>query len=98
PEAVVHYRFRNTFPKIYNQARGYAKTNVQLYRHYRDVHRDEEIFDRLKKPKVDIKKFVYLFLRYPLIQDDKERGAWMWNWGWQMGTIQGAWRYRVMPF
>jgi glycosyltransferase involved in cell wall biosynthesis len=35
PEAVVHYRYRNTALGLYQQGRNYAKYNVVLYKRYR---------------------------------------------------------------
>ncbi|MEM7739148.1 MAG: glycosyltransferase family A protein [Deinococcota bacterium] len=97
-DAVIHYRFRDTFAGIYRQARQYAQSNVHLYKHYHKLHRGGEVPVVPPKPTLSLKQIAYLLLRYPRIQDNKERGSWMWNLGWQMGILQGAWRYRVMPF
>ena len=98
PEAMIHYRFRTDRRAIYHQAHRYAKSSVHLYRTYLERHRSNHTMQLPPKPKVNLKTLGYLLLHYPRLRDDADRGSWTWHFGWQLGLIAGAWRYRVLPF
>ncbi|MEM7736366.1 MAG: glycosyltransferase [Deinococcota bacterium] len=98
PEAVVHYRFRADFDAIYNQSYRYAQGNMQIYKIYVKRHQQDETVRVPPKPTLDLKKLAYLVVHYPRIKDDQDRGSWLWNFGWELGLIKGAWRYKIMPF
>jgi glycosyltransferase involved in cell wall biosynthesis len=98
PEAVVHYRFRTAFQAIYDQAYRYAIGNMQIYKIYLDRYEQDKTVRIPPKPTLDLKKLAYLLVHYLRIKDDQDRGSWMWNFGWELGLIRGAWRYKISPF
>lgn len=89
PDAVIHYRYRNTIRDLFLQSRKYAKDNVLLYKKYRP----------LGMPKLPWKygllgwtKLIRKLLR---IRNKGEYANWMWEFGWRIGRLQGCFKYRV---
>ena len=89
PDAVVHVRYRKTLGGIYRQACGYAQYNVLLYKRYRPLGMPR--FSR----RTDVKAWVHLLRRLPRIRDKTSLAQWVWNFGWQMGRLQGSIKHRV---
>jgi glycosyltransferase involved in cell wall biosynthesis len=89
PEAVVHYRYRNTLGGIYRQARTYAEYNVLLYKKYRPLGMPKLPWELVWK---EWKK-VYWLTRS--IRNKTSLAKWLWQFGWRIGRLRGCWRYRV---
>ncbi len=92
PEAVVHYRYRDTALGLYRQGRNYAKYNVLLYKRYRPKgYRDRWRW------RVYIERWLQLLLRLPDWRTRTGRGRWFWSFGWQMGYTAGMLKFRSKP-
>jgi glycosyltransferase involved in cell wall biosynthesis len=89
PEAVVQYRYRDTFGGIYRQAFNYAKYNVILYKRYRSLG-----MPKLPR-RAGIKKWSPVFKGLLGVRDKASYARWLWMFGWQMGRLQGSIKYRV---
>lgn len=89
PNAVVHYRFRNTLSGVYRQARGYAEYNVLLYKRYRPLGMPELSW------KTGVKAWVRLLRRLSRIRSKEGLARWVWQSGWCMGRLQGSIKHRV---
>jgi len=92
PEAVVHYRYRDTFGGIYRQAFDYAEYNVILYKRYRSLGMSE------LPRRIGIKKWSALFKGLLRVRDKVSYGRWLWMFGWQMGRLKGSIKYRIYAF
>jgi len=90
PDAVVHYRHRDSATDMYRQARAYAVANVRLYRDYRSVG--------LGRPPLAPALVSWLLtpLRLVLALTDRHGFArWMSRLGWRVGRLEASIRYRV---
>lgn len=91
PDAVVHYRFRDTLGSIYRQSRNYAESNILLYKKYRS----------LGLPKLSWKDSVSSWKRFlkrfpqEVLSKEYPAGRWVWNLAWRLGRLQGCIKYRV---
>lgn len=90
PEAMVHYRFRNTLRGIYRQTFTYGEDNVLLYKKYRP----------LGMPKLSWKTGVNAWLRFPgrLLRVDcrADFARWVWGFAWRMGRLRGSIKHGVV--
>jgi glycosyltransferase involved in cell wall biosynthesis len=90
PEAVVNMRARGTFPKMVRQSWSWGRYNVLLYKHYRSKG----------MPKLDwktgIKKWLALLRHLPHLSNKNELYRWLWRIAWNLGRLEGCFRYRVL--
>lgn len=89
PEAVVHYRFRNTLSGTYRQARLWGEYNVFLYKRYRPLGMPELSW------KKGVRAWVRLLRRLPRIRRREKLARWMWHFNWRIGRLKGSIKYRV---
>jgi glycosyltransferase involved in cell wall biosynthesis len=90
PDAVVHYRFRNTLRGIYRQASSYGVQNVLLYKKYRPLGMP------MLSWKMGVKSWRYLLRSLPRIRSKADLGRWVWQLGWLVGRLRGSVKYRVL--
>jgi len=89
PDAVVHYRHRQTAGGLADQMAGYAQADVLLYRRFR------ERGARRRPVSVALRDLWWLLSRLPLLGRSDVRGLWANRWGQLRGRVAGSWRYRV---
>ncbi len=89
PDAVVHYRLRETLGETWRQAFKYGEYNVKLYQLYRNKGMGKIGVRR------GLRGWYYLVRQLPhLFQEDK-RSKVVWNTAWRLGRLYGSVRYRV---
>jgi glycosyltransferase involved in cell wall biosynthesis len=89
PEAVVWYRYRDTFGGIYRQTRAYAESDAWLQRRY----------GRPEGRTVWLWPFFYwrsILWCLPHFRDPAARGRLAWLLGWQVGRLRGSLKHRVL--
>ncbi|HEY9859354.1 MAG TPA: hypothetical protein V6D16_07600, partial [Candidatus Obscuribacterales bacterium] len=89
PEAVVHYRFRDTLKGIYQQAQAYGESNVLLYKKYRPLGMPELSFLE------GCKAWLRLLKRIPKTIRPEERAHWVRDFAWHLGRLKGSIKYHV---
>jgi glycosyltransferase involved in cell wall biosynthesis len=89
PEAIVHYRYRDTFGGIYRQAFNYGEYNVILYKRYRSQGMPKLLL------KDGIDNWIDLFKRLFRVHDKVSYARWLWIFGWQIGRLRGSLNNRV---
>lgn len=89
PDAVVHYRFRDTLDGIYRQALGYGESNILLYKKHRAFGMPKLAWYASFKPWLSLVK------EAPKALTPDKRARWIWKLGWQVGRLQGCWKYKV---
>ena len=90
PNAVVHYRHRETALGMYRQARGYGSANVRLYRDYRHLGLGRPPMARA------VVSWVLMPARLLFVWTARHRFAnWMARLGWRRGRLEASIRYRV---
>jgi glycosyltransferase involved in cell wall biosynthesis len=93
PNAVVHYRRRNSFGGIYRQSRLWAEGNVLLYKRHGSAGVNASQLWR--QYIIDWKPLLW---RLPQIRNSKgRRVAWVWLLGRQIGRLKGSIKHRVPP-
>ncbi len=90
PDAVLHYRFRDTLGSIYRQGRSYGESNVFLYKKYRPLGMPPLSW------KEGVKAWVRLLKRFPAVFSKEERVLWVRAFAWRLGRLQGCIKYRVL--
>lgn len=90
PEAVVHYRYRNTTESLFHQARLWGKYSIFLYKRYRPLGMPKLSL------KTSVKEWVRLLKRFPHVLSEENRAAWLWIFAWRLGRLQGCINYRVL--
>jgi glycosyltransferase involved in cell wall biosynthesis len=91
PDAVVHYRFKDSHQALFNQARHWGQYNVLMYKRYRQSM-------RLANPwKRHLSLWRSLIRRSPCLLAKEQRPVWMKTLGTQVGILQGTIKYRVPP-
>lgn len=89
PDAVVHYRFRNTLAGLYKQSLLWGEYNVLLYKKYQSQG----------LPKLSwysgIISWLRIFKRSPQLLFAEKRARWVWTFAWQIGRLQGSLKYHV---
>lgn len=90
PDAVVHYRQRETLREIYRQSRGYGLGHVRTYRDYRHLGmlRPSPFRALVRWATLPIRLVPALTARRRLVR-------WVARAGWRVGRLQGCLRYRV---
>jgi len=92
PNAVVHYRRRNSFSGIYRQSRLWAEDNVLLYRRHGSAGVNASQLWRQY-----VSDWKLLLGRLPQIRNKARRSAWVWLLGRQIGRLRGSIKHRVPP-
>lgn len=92
PEAVVHYRLRDSFRGIYRQARNYADYNVLLYKRYRPRGMPKRHWV------IGVGGWLALPLRLLRVRDRGSLGEWIWALGWRVGRLKGSIKHRQLAF
>jgi GT2 family glycosyltransferase len=90
PEAVVHYRLRDSKRQVFEQAQRYGEFNVLLYKRFR-AHGMPPLSWRR-----GVKAWVKLLLRVPWLIKPAARPGWIRQFGWRWGRLKGSIRYRVL--
>ena len=95
PDAVVHYRLRNTIKSIYHQARLWGDYNVLIYKKYRLMGMPKLSWKT--SVMTSVKVWLRLLRKLPkIVFGNKEsRASWAWKLGWHVGRLQGCIKYRV---
>ena len=90
PNAVVHYRHRQTAVGMYRQARAYAHAHVRLYRDYRHLGLGRPPLTRaaVSWALTPVKLLLALTARHRF-------ATWMARLGWRVGRMEASIRYRV---
>jgi glycosyltransferase involved in cell wall biosynthesis len=92
PNAVVHYRHRHSFRRMYRQSRLWAQDNVLLYRRYGSAGvYASELWSRY------VSDWKLLLWRLPKVRSKGRRAAWVRLLGRQIGRLQGSLKHRVPP-
>lgn len=90
PDAVVHYRFRDTVSGLLKQAFSYAFYNVVVYKKYR-AH---------GMPKLELKhgiaNWVGLVFGIARLMRPETRALWLWDAGWLSGRLYASIKNRVL--
>jgi len=92
PNAVIHLRYRDTLAGIYGQARTWAEYNVFIHKKYRSPDTPELSW------KHGMSGWVPLIRRLPRIRNKATMAAWVWQFGWRLGMLQGCIKYRNLAF
>jgi GT2 family glycosyltransferase len=90
PEAVVHYRHRETLRESFRQARGYGRGHVQMYRDYRALG--------MGRPPATpglVRLALLPLSLLPALTSRRRLVRWARRAGWRLGRVQGCIRYRV---
>ena len=90
PDAIVHYRFRDTVSGLLKQAFSYAFYNVVIYKKYR----------ARGMPKLTLKHgiagWVGLILGITRLMRPETRVLWLWDAGWLSGRLYASIKHRVL--
>ena len=89
PNAVMHIRYRDTLRGIYHQAHGYAEYNVLLYKRYRPLGMPQLSW------KAGVSACGRLLKKSVQIRSKGALAAWLWQFGWRMGRLQGSIKHRI---
>ena len=89
-EAVIHYRYRDTWRGIFDQARSYGRLNAYLQRKHADLVDAPGIVRWLLG---GLKPIVRAL---PGLRRRSGRAKLAWLLGWQLGRYAGSVRYRVL--
>jgi glycosyltransferase involved in cell wall biosynthesis len=90
PDAVIHYRYRNTLRGIFRQARTYAEQMALVQRR----HEDRSARPRSRKPWL-LRGWKPILLGLGSVASREGRARLAWLLGWQAGRYIGSARYRV---
>ena len=95
PEAVLHYRHRTTLRETFGQARSYASDLMGLQRRYADVWRDPVV--PLPPGHLALRAIRRLLFpdelgarRFRPVHSRASLGAWTWQVGTDVGSLEGA--------
>lgn len=89
PDAVIHYRLRETLRDTWRQAFKYGEYNVKLYQLYRNKGMGKITVRR------GLRGWYYLVRQVPRLFRADERGRFVWSMAWRFGRLYGSLRYRV---
>jgi len=90
PEAVVHYRYRQTMEAHYLQARLWGEYRVLLYKKYRPLGMPELSWQ------AGVIGWLVLLKRLPRLLSQEGRVKWVRLFGQRVGRLQGCIKYRVL--
>lgn len=89
PDAVVHYRLRETLSDTWRQAFKYGEYNVKLYQLYRSKGMGKlTVWQGLRS-------WYYLLRQLPRLLRVDKRAKVVWSTAWRLGRLYGSLRYRV---
>ena len=89
PDAVIHYRLRETLSETWRQAFRYGEYNVKLYQLYKNKGMGKISVRR------GLRGWYYLVRQLPRLFQDDKRSKVVWNTAWRLGRLYGSVRYRV---
>ena len=89
PQAVVHYRLRQTLRGLFNQSIAYGAGEARLYSKFADHG------VRRRPASAIAKELWWLVSRLPFAGRIERRGAWLRHLGQQLGRLRGALECRV---
>lgn len=84
PNALVHYRLRNTLVGKYRQARNWSEEYVSLRK------RCGGLSGRFTKLKLIVGGWRWLIAALLRIRSRGDFAEWLWQFGWKIGELQGA--------
>jgi len=90
PDALIHLRYRQTLRGLYQQARGWGKYNVLIYKRYRPLGMPKMSWKDGAKAWRDVLR------RLIRIRNKQHLAQWLWRFGWRVGRLQGCIQYRVL--
>jgi GT2 family glycosyltransferase len=90
PDAVVHYRHRQTLRRLYRQACEYAEENVKIDKDYRPRGMPEI---RLRQ---GLSQWEKLIKRSARVRNKGDLAGWVWGLGWRIGRVKGSLKHRVV--
>ncbi len=90
PDAVVHYRYRDSPRALWRQGLAYGQNRPRIARMLVDAG--------LPRPPrlAGARSWLLLLLRLPTLATPQGRAAWMWIAGNRVGQVIGSWRERVL--
>ncbi len=91
PEAVVHYRFRNTLGGIYRQVRGYAEHNVLLSKKHQTLEKNS-----LSALIAGGRRWGGSLKRLLRVRDKTSLASWLGSYAACVGRLQGSIKHRVI--
>lgn len=94
PEALVHFRLRDTLSGIYHRAWATGESEALLYKKHRPLG-----MPQLMSWKTFVKASVILSLQLVLLQvrNKESLGRWLNNFAWRAGELQGCIKHRYLP-
>ncbi len=92
PEALIHYRLRDSLAGMYRQAYLWGEYNVVLYKKYRPLGMPRLSWKR------GVKAWIKLAWRLPELFHPIKRGRWLRNFAWRAGRLRGCIKYQVLAF
>lgn len=90
PEAVVHYRLRDSLPAIYYQAFMWGYYNVVLYKKYRSQGMSELLWQQ------GVEAWAGLLRQFWRLRYKGEMARWVWHVSWRLGRVRGCIKHRVL--
>ena len=95
PDALVHYRLRNTLAKMYQRAWITGESEARLYKKHRPLG-----MPQLMSWKSFVKASVILSLQLVLLQvrNKESLAKWLIDFAWRAGGLRGCIKYRYLPF
>ena len=92
PDAVIHCRCRTTLGGLFDQARSFADQDLRLYRLYRP-HGEK----RSRPWGRYVREWDTLLRNVSELRSQGMRPSWVWQFGWQVGRLQGSLKHFVPP-
>lgn len=92
PDAVLHYRARQTLWGTFRQATRWAEYNVLIYRRYRPLGARE-----LWRWRWYTRRWGELLSSLRNVRSRPAFAALVWSLGWQVGRLKGSIRFGVPP-
>ena len=94
PEALVHYRLRNTVAGMYQRAWITGESEARLYKKHRPLG-----MPQLLSWKTFVKASVILSLELLLLQvrSKESLARWLMHFAWRAGGLRGCIKYRYLP-
>ncbi len=89
PDAVIHYRLRETLSETWRQAFRYGEYNVKLYQLYRGKGMGKLTVRQ------GLRAWYYLLRQLPRLLRVDARAKVVWSTAWRLGRLYGSLRYRV---
>jgi hypothetical protein len=90
---MIHIRCRERNDSLFRQARSWAFHNVRICRQYRRP--GEPVPSGWKVWFRESRRLVHSVRRY--VRVPERRASLVWQYGWHLGLLQGALRWRIPP-